>query len=78
MTRPDPSKFRARAVVALARVGRTHAGTAVTVAVEDHRFRVLHGETELTLQAINSTKPIRNFNASQPRKDKDVPTATRQ
>lgn len=46
------------------RVGRTHAGTIVTVVVEDHHFRVLDGITELSLHARTSTKPIRNFNAT--------------
>ncbi len=50
------------------RVGRTHAGTIVTVIVEDHHFRVLDGISELSLHARTSTKPIRNFNAHRPRK----------
>jgi hypothetical protein len=49
------------------RVGRTHAGTIVTIAVEDHHFRVLDGIKELSLHARTSTKPIRNFNAHRPR-----------
>jgi biopolymer transport protein ExbB len=48
------------------RVGRTHAGTIVTVVVEDHHFRVLDGIKELSLHARTSTKPIRNFNAHRP------------
>lgn len=50
------------------RVGRTHAGTIVTVVVEDHHFRVLDGIKELSLHVRTSTKPIRNFNAHRPRK----------
>ncbi len=50
------------------RVGRTHAGTIITVMVEDHHFRVLDGTTELSLHARTTTKPIRNFNAHRPRK----------
>ncbi|ABM11307.1 hypothetical protein Mvan_0460 [Mycolicibacterium vanbaalenii PYR-1] len=50
------------------RVGRTHAGTIVTVVVEDHHFRVLDGIRELSLHARTTTKPIRNFNAHRPRK----------
>ncbi|CAN5817687.1 IS481 family transposase [soil metagenome] len=50
------------------RVGRTHAGTIVTIVVEDHHFRVLDGIKELSLHARTSTKPIRNFNAHRPRK----------
>ena len=46
------------------RVGRTQAGIIVTVVVEDHHFRVLDGITELSLHALTSTKPIRNFNAT--------------
>ncbi|WP_123028655.1 IS481 family transposase [Mycolicibacterium stellerae] len=46
------------------RVGRTHAGTIVTVVVEDHHFRVLDGIAELSLHGRTSTKPIRNFNAT--------------
>ena len=49
------------------RVGRTHAGTIVTIVVEDHHFRVLDGIKELALHARRSTKPIRNFNAHRPR-----------
>ncbi|ELB87891.1 hypothetical protein Rwratislav_37587 [Rhodococcus wratislaviensis IFP 2016] len=49
------------------RVGRTHAGTIITVMVEDHHFRVLDGTTELSLHARTTTKPIRNFNAHRPR-----------
>ncbi|OZE97239.1 transposase [Rhodococcus sp. 15-1154-1] len=49
------------------RVGRTHAGTVVTVVVEDHHFRVLDGTAELSLHARTATKPIRNFNAHRPR-----------
>ena len=49
------------------RVGRTHAGTIVTIVVEDHHFRVLDGINELSLHARTSTKPIRNFNAHRPR-----------
>jgi transposase InsO family protein len=49
------------------RVGRTHAGTIVTVVVEDHHFRVLDGTAELSLHARTTTKPIRNFNAHRPR-----------
>jgi transposase InsO family protein len=49
------------------RVGRTHAGTIVTVVVDDHHFRVLDGITELSLHARTSTKPVRNFNAHRPR-----------
>jgi biopolymer transport protein ExbB len=45
------------------RVGRTHAGTIVTIVVEDHHFRVLDGIKELSLHARRSTKPIRKFNA---------------
>jgi transposase InsO family protein len=45
------------------RVGRTHAGTIITVVVEDHHFRVLDGESELSLHARTTTKAIRNFNA---------------
>lgn len=48
------------------RVGRTQAGTIVTVVVEDH-FRVLDGTAELSLHARTTTKPIRNFNAHRPR-----------
>lgn len=44
-------------------VGRTHAGTILTVVVEDHHFRVLDGPTKLSLHAGTTTKPIRNFNA---------------
>lgn len=50
------------------RVGRTHAGTIVTIVVEDHHFRVLDGIKELSLHARTSTTPIRNFNAHRPRK----------
>lgn len=50
------------------RVGRTHAGTIVTIVVKDHHFRVLDGIKELSLQARTSTTPIRNFNAHRPRK----------
>ncbi|WP_193045861.1 IS481 family transposase [Mycolicibacterium baixiangningiae] len=50
------------------RVGRTHAGTIVTVVVEDHHFRVLDGIKELSLHVRTSSKPIRNFNAHRPRK----------
>jgi hypothetical protein len=50
------------------RVGRTHAGTIITIVVEDHHFRVLDGIKELSLHARTSTKPIRNFNAHRPRK----------
>jgi hypothetical protein len=49
------------------RVGRTHAGTIVTIVVEDHHFRVLDGIRELSLHARTSSKPIRNFNAHRPR-----------
>lgn len=49
------------------RVGRTHAGKIVTVIVEDHHFRVLDGQTELSLHARTDAKPIRNFNAHRPR-----------
>ena len=49
------------------RVGRTHAGTIITVMVEDHHFRVLDGTTELSLHARTTTQPIRNFNAHRPR-----------
>ncbi|NYJ19528.1 transposase InsO family protein [Leifsonia psychrotolerans] len=45
------------------RVGRTHTGKIITVIVEDHHFRVLDGEAELSLHARTSTKAIRNFNA---------------
>jgi hypothetical protein len=45
------------------RVGRTHTGKIITVIVEDHHFRVLDGETEISLHARTSTKAIRNFNA---------------
>jgi hypothetical protein len=48
------------------RVGRTHAGTIVTIVVEDHHFRVLDGINELALHARTSTKPIRSFNAHRP------------
>jgi transposase InsO family protein len=43
------------------RVGRTYAGTIVTIVVDDHHFRVLDGTKELSLHARTSTKPIRNF-----------------
>jgi len=49
------------------RVGRTYAGTIVTVVVDDHHFRVLDGITELSLHARTSTRPVRNFNAHRPR-----------
>jgi hypothetical protein len=49
------------------RVGRTHAGTIVTIVVDDHHFRVLDGTKELSLHARASTKPIRNSNAHRPR-----------
>lgn len=49
------------------RVGRTHAGTIVTIVVDDHHFRVLDGTKELSLHAQTSTKPIRNSNAHRPR-----------
>ncbi|AYJ47366.1 hypothetical protein D8W71_02265 [Rhodococcus sp. P1Y] len=49
------------------RVGRTHAGTIVTVVVEGHHFRVLDGTAELSLHTRTITKPIRNFNAHRPR-----------
>lgn len=49
------------------RVGLTHVSTIVTVAVEDHHFRLLDGIKELSLHARTSTKPIRNFNAHRPR-----------
>jgi hypothetical protein len=49
------------------RVGRTHAGTIVTIVVEDHHFRGLDGIRELSLHARTSAKPIRNFNAYRPR-----------
>lgn len=49
------------------RVGRTHAGTIVTIMVQDQHFRVLDGIKELSLHARTSTKPIRNFNAHRPR-----------
>ena len=48
------------------RVGRTHAGTIVTIVVEGHHFRVLDGIKQLSLHARTSTKPIRNFNADRP------------
>ena len=51
----------------LLEVGRTHAGTIVTVVVEDNYFRVLYGTTELGVYARTSTKPIRNFIAHRPR-----------
>ncbi len=50
------------------RVGRTHAGSIVTVVVEDHHFRVLDGIKELSLHARTSSKPIRDFNAHRPQK----------
>ncbi|GAB3038233.1 hypothetical protein MBOU_25290 [Mycobacterium bourgelatii] len=49
------------------RVGRTHAGTIVTIVIDDHHYRVLDGIKELSLHARTSTKPIRNFNAHRPR-----------
>lgn len=49
------------------RVGRTHAGTIVTIVVEDHHFRVRDGIKELSLHARTSTQPIRNFNAHRAR-----------
>lgn len=48
------------------RVGRTHAGTIVTIVVEDHHFRVLDGIKDLSLHARTSTAPIRNFDAHRP------------
>ncbi|MDJ0395861.1 hypothetical protein QMK17_21315 [Rhodococcus sp. G-MC3] len=42
----------------LLKVGRTHAGTIVTVVVEDNYFRVLDGIIELGVYARTSTKPI--------------------
>lgn len=45
------------------RVGRTHTGKIITVTVEDHHFRVLDGQTEISLHARTSTKAIRNSNA---------------
>jgi hypothetical protein len=50
------------------RVGRTHAGTIVTIVVDDHHFRVLDGTKELSLHARTSTKPIRNSNAPMSRR----------
>lgn len=49
------------------RVGRTHAGTIVTVVVDDHHFRVLDGTAQLSLHAPTTANPIRNFNAHRPR-----------
>ncbi|MDV6296727.1 IS481 family transposase [Rhodococcus aetherivorans] len=49
------------------RVSRTHAGTIVTVLVDDHYLRVLDGTRELSLHARTTTKALRNFNAHRPR-----------
>lgn len=49
------------------RVSRTHAGTIVTVLVDDHYLRVLDGTRELSLHARTTTKPFRNLNAHRPR-----------
>ncbi|KAA0923125.1 MULTISPECIES: IS481 family transposase [Rhodococcus] len=62
-----PKDGRVMVTGQLLKVGRTHAGTIVTVVVEDNYFRVLDGTTELGVYARTSTKAIRNFNAHRPR-----------
>ncbi|MHC6215583.1 IS481 family transposase, partial [Rhodococcus ruber] len=49
------------------RVSCTHAGTIVTILVEDHYLRVLDGTRERSLHARTTTKLLRNFNAYRPR-----------
>lgn len=65
--RRAPKDGRVLVTRQLLEVGRTHAGTIVTVVVEDSYFRVLDGTIELGVYARTSTKPIRNFNAHRPR-----------
>lgn len=45
------------------RIGRAHAGKAVTILIEDTVFRVLDGDVELSTHARTSDKPIRQFKA---------------
>lgn len=59
------------------RVGRTHAGTNVTIVVEDHHFRVLDGIKELSLHARTSTTPIGNSTLTAPGSGNHVPTTMR-
>jgi hypothetical protein len=46
------------------KLGPRHAGTIVTVVVEDTHLRVLHGEEEIAVRPRRSLAPITRFHVT--------------